>query len=104
MESLFRHGDLLLRATRSIPKNTPRMSGTILEHGETTGHKHVFSSGQIQLFGTENVSHVLVEKDATLTHEEHKPITIPHGQYEVIREKEYNPFAEDSDEWRRVLD
>jgi hypothetical protein len=100
MANIYRHGDLLFRSIEYLPENIPKRSGNIVEYGEVTGHKHVFN-GMAELFGHNQVTHVKVEQDTVLTHEEHKPIKMEPGFYEVVREREYNPFEES---WRSSLD
>jgi len=100
----FRHGDLLFKRAENVKKSELKAkSGVVVAEGETTGHKHQFSSGQVQLYGTQDITHVeILSKESQLSHEEHKTIVIPKGMYEIVYEREFNPFQEN--EWRRVLD
>jgi hypothetical protein len=92
-----RQGDVLFREVESIPAGGKvRASGHILE-GEATGHIHrvreadlaevdvlEFPTGQLYL----NVS---AEGGISIVHEEHSPIVLPPGNYEVVRQREYTP-------------
>lgn len=99
--TLYQQGDVLLIATAIPAAGKP--AGRILAHGEVTGHCH-------QL--TEASDGLLVEVDgvlylrvgaggAEIVHEEHRPITVPPGEYRVGRVQEYDHFAEEA---RRVVD
>lgn len=48
-----------------------------------------------------DVQFVEVKQDTILTHQEHKTVEVPEGMYELVHEREYNPFDE---QVRRVLD
>jgi hypothetical protein len=94
---LYRQGDVLIRRIDSLPKKkaVKRATGHILE-GEATGHIHrledlaaaeVFEVGQDGLYlrvGPEGVR---------IIHEEHDPITLPPGNFEIVRQREYSPEA-----------
>lgn len=105
---LFRQGDVMLRATRKEPSGEARpvhdQGRTILAYGEQTGHAHEVVSATaidnvdavppMQLFEEPDGTRLLVvRRDAELRHEEHGPIAIPAGTYEVIRQSEYTPAA-----------
>lgn len=107
MNRLYRHGDLVLKrvAKSKIPKTAKLLKTSVLAEGETTGHKHQFSGGQVQLFADKPTSTepaiVVVAAETKLIHDEHKPIAIEKGTYEVLHERELNPFHNVE---RRVVD
>lgn len=107
---LRRQGDLLFRPVDMIPAHaTVPISGDVVALGETTGHKHKFRTGQVQLYkelGTpeQQVDFLEVQQDAILGHEEHKQILLPKGEYAVVHEREYNPFAAEAERIRQVED
>jgi hypothetical protein len=76
-----------------MPTSARKVKDNVIAKGETTGHSHrvigakVFRSNNLQLL-------VEVPESATLVHEEHAPIQIDKGVYEVIRQREYNPIGE----------
>lgn len=92
---LWRHGDVLIAAVNDIPSHARRRPGTILAHGEVTGHSHRFAEHRdIQLWEVGNQLFVEVLSDeATLVHEEHHALTIPKGSYRVWMQREYSPEA-----------
>lgn len=98
----------------------PREHGrVILAHGEVTGHAHAISEAHVRHFrdtrlernaerrasgdaatyrlragGPASLAFTYLEvmdNPATLRHEEHGPITLPPGCYEVRRQREYTP-------------
>lgn len=96
---IYRHGDLLIKEVKKIPK-LPKLKTNILAFGEVTGHHHSLS-GKSQVFGEGQPQYLIVEQEAELVHQEHKPILIGKGAYQIIREREYNPFEK---EIRQVQD
>lgn len=87
----LRQGDVLL-----IPTSEPT-TGTKLEHltlaeGEVTGHRHRISQGEAELYERDGTLYLRVfSPTALLTHEEHKPITVPQGDWMVRIQREYEP-------------
>jgi len=74
----------------------------ILAEGEVTGHAHAIDQEVADLFVEKDGKLYLKNsKPATIRHEEHKPITLPAGTWEISGVKEYDHFLEES---RRVQD
>ena len=97
----YRQGDVLIRRVDSLPSNRKKikreMGLVILAHGEVTGHHHSLADEQVDLFETASEAGVTYlevrEAMATLTHQEHAPITLEPGKYRVSIQKEYTPAA-----------
>lgn len=107
VKNLYRHGDLgltqLLKAPRFIKKV---FSGDkyVLAEGEATGHKHLLTADpktKLKIYEDAEGRKYISTEGATLTHEEHKPLTIGKGLYVIKHEKEYDYFEE---EQRKVID
>lgn len=71
----------------------------VLQYGEVTGHAHAIVEEDVELFSPGEASE-LAERflrvggdGAVLVHEEHAPITLEPGWYEVRRQREYEPEA-----------
>jgi hypothetical protein len=104
---MYRQGDVLL-----VPVEVPLYpnedldfvrrkgngEGIILAAGEATGHHHRIRDRHAREFrGTARsntrgrrfvrVSH----RGATITHEEHDPIKVPEGMYEIVQQREFAP-------------
>ena len=96
MTRQYRQGDVLLCARAEIPVTATPVSGdddrVIVAFGELTGHAHAFAAHHARLFRDEpsGRSFVAIAKGgAALLHEEHDPIHVPEGRYELIRQREY---------------
>jgi hypothetical protein len=104
---IYRQGDVLIRAISSIPEGakdvTPK-DRIVLAYGEVTGHAHAIAPGQATEFSFAEAAGVVrrflnVVKSAVVRHEEHAPIPLPPGAYEIVQQREYTP-----EEIRNVAD
>jgi len=99
---IYRHGDILLKEIGNIRKKLREVKTNILAHGES-GNCHCFKDGQVRLLTdvesmtTEEITIKFVEilEASQLTHAEHKTITVLPGNYEIVREREYDYFADE---------
>lgn len=94
----FRQGDVLFVPVNSIPqdakKRDPRGSkSAVLVEGEATGHHHsVETLDATEVLDCGEGLYLRVSGDAvSIVHQEHSPITLPAGNYEVRRQREYQP-------------
>ncbi|MEC4891679.1 MAG: hypothetical protein SAL07_00515 [Oscillatoria sp. PMC 1051.18] len=94
----MRQGDVILLPTKQVTgKKVPHL---ILAEGEVTGHTHRISDGQAELYEKDGTLYLRVlSETATLTHEEHKQIKVPQGDWMVRIQREYEPEG-----WRYVAD
>jgi hypothetical protein len=94
----IRQGDVILQPADEIAgKKLPHLT---LAEGEVTGHSHRISDGQAELYERDGTLYLRVlSETATLTHEEHKAINIPQGNWMVNIQREYEPEG-----WRYVAD
>jgi hypothetical protein len=101
----YRQGDVLLVAVEAIPAQVSpvaREDGVlVLAHGEATGHRHAIAEPHADLLaapGEEIERRFLrvVGGPAYLVHEEHNPIALPAGSYQVIRQRAYEPQPGDA--------
>lgn len=104
-QTKYRQGDVLFTRCSAIPQGgTKRENGTVA-YGEVTGHSHrmqesnlataeVFECGA-GLFVRVSEEGVSIEGDAgaTFIHEEHGPISLAPGDYEITIQREYSPEA-----------
>jgi len=113
----YQQGDVILRRVSELPIGLELQHGDkVLQHGETTGHRHMFDSnaavdiyhdmssvpedgGRITQFQGER--YLRVVKPSLLLHEEHKPIEIASGIYkqDIVREYDYTEMR-----GKRVVD
>lgn len=99
--TLWRQGDVFVIAIPALPEQGCEERRPVLAEGEVTGHAHRLAdpaSGRVFASGDRLFLQVLADA-ATIIHEEHGPITVPRGGYEVRIQREYTP-----QEIRRVVD
>lgn len=92
----YRQGDVSIMAVNQVPKRLRKVKGElVLARGEVTGHSHRIVEGQAFLFRiASGILYLRVLSEfARLYHEEHEDIVLPKGDYEVLRQREFNPFA-----------
>jgi hypothetical protein len=101
-QTIFRQGEVLL--TRIAKKKLPnglKPKDNVLAYGEATGHHHRLDR-QAQVLTDGHIQFVVVDAASSiLEHEEHKPVTLPQGIYQVTIQREYDIVR---DEVRKVMD
>lgn len=89
----YRHGDVGLSVVDALPKGAQqqqRKGDLILAEGEVTGHAHRIADRRVTLWSVGEQRYIEVGTDgAVLDHEEHGPITLEPGTYEVLQQREY---------------
>ncbi|TMR63389.1 hypothetical protein, partial [Streptococcus pseudopneumoniae] len=94
-------GDVDIRPIGKIPKSAKLLDTKTIMYGEVTGHHHTFG-GQVLVYEPQqndsvNIDgeqiqiqkYIGVQQDAVLEHQEHKPQTIPKGDYMILQEREW---------------
>lgn len=94
----FQQGDVLITKVCNVDiSKAEKLDHLVLAEGEATGHAHRLVNGVGQLMMLDSIMHLKVFSDnATIIHDEHAPITIPKGDYEIKIVKEYDHFNEES--------
>jgi hypothetical protein len=93
----YRQGDILFLQKELLPPDLQLVEqhDPILVEGEVTGHAHqvetldtvrILSAGRLLLY-------LQVMAPVRIVHQEHHPITLPIGLYEIRRQREYTPEA-----------
>lgn len=91
----YAQGDVIIKKITKLPsgekKTDNQCKDKILAFGESTGHKHQIVDGSCEMFRILNKIYINALTECKLKHEEHKPITIPPGVYEVdtVRETDW---------------
>lgn len=96
-------GDVLLRKLQSLPEGTPKSvtrKRLVLAHGES-GHSHVVEDDEAELIQIGDRMLLKLAKAATVVHEEHKPIRLSPGVWEIGRVREFDYFQQMT---RQVID
>ena len=92
----YRHGDVLFERIGFVPSDDRRSTteeekAGVVQRGESTGHAHVIEDmAGIELFSVFSQRFVTAGRDFTITHEEHKSLTIPAGYYRICIAREYD--------------
>lgn len=107
-KELRQQGDVLFFAVDSIPKGLKKKKAIIpglatFAEGETTSHHHSAivektDAGADNIILYEDEKGVLwckVNEETTVTHQEHKPVTLSPGNYRVGIVREYDPFEKE---------
>ena len=104
---LVRQGDLLLVPVANLPEQARLLQRgrLVLAEGEATGHAHVVEDERAFLHGFGWAGggvflSVVGDGPVSLVHEEHDPLLLLPGVYEVRRQREYAPRQR----FRRVSD
>ena len=97
----IQQGDVLLRVIEAIPHDAKRKNNTILAYGEVTHNKHEVIGEGVEVFEQDGTLYVRAPVGGTIQHQEHQPITLPPGDYQIGIVREYDHFAEEA---RQVRD
>jgi hypothetical protein len=96
---MYRQGDLLF-VKDEVPGGAVEQEDGVLALGEVTGHRHrIHDRTRAIMMVAGAVSYVRAMQEADIVHEEHDTITLPVGDWRVIRQREYRP-----DGWVQVAD
>lgn len=89
-------GDIILKKLEALPDGTKLISRKrcILAEGEATGHAHIVDCDEAELLRDGDRILLRLTKAASITHEEHKPITLSPGVWEVGRVQEYDYYSQ----------
>jgi len=99
-KGIAQQGDVILVKVLEIKGK--KLNHLVLAEGELTGHCHQITKGDAELYEHEGTLFLKVlSKTAELTHQEHKTIILPKGDFEIKRVREYDHFAEEA---KRVQD
>lgn len=87
---MYRQGDVLLKEIETLPLNILPKKDRIVGEGEVAGHTHLIVNGAVfETLDYKTKLYVKANNRTKITHEEHKPIQIDSGVYEVVRQREY---------------
>ena len=97
----YQQGDVTIKPVNKIPANANATGTRVLAEGEATGHKHLAQAEDVQLFLHQGTLYMRAPNGTTVVHEEHRPIEIPPGEYQIGMVREYDHFGEKA---RPVID
>ena len=91
---LYRQGDVLFRRVDFIPRQgSVKRENGVIAYGEATGHTHAvadLAAAEVLKCGKGIYLHV-GENGVSIQHQEHRPIVLPAGDYQVTIQREYAP-------------
>ena len=91
----YRQGDIFFTRIPELPELPEGLSerkNRIIAEGEATGHHHRLLDGGCVLESAQGLF-LAVYQATKVAHEEHRPITLEPGFYQVTRQREYSPEA-----------
>jgi glutamine cyclotransferase len=91
---VYQQGDVvLIKLSTSVPSGTDKKKTNVIQEGEHTGHAHRITQGDADICVSEGNMFVRARSASTITHEEHLPVTIEQGDYEVRIVRQKDPFT-----------
>jgi hypothetical protein len=97
-------GDVLLQRIDCLPSGEAKIISKgeiVLAEGETTGHFHGLMEKDSELLEINGTRFLNLKKSSVLKHQEHKPITLDAGIWQVGIVNEYDYFSQMK---RKVMD
>lgn len=93
--NIYRHGDVLLKQVKELPKKVKKLKTNVLAYGEQTGHSHQVIARLETMTIYEAVEGKFLEltAPAKVKHQEHSTIELLPGIYKIGIEEEYDPFS-----------
>lgn len=80
----------------SAKNQVKKVEGNILALGEFTGHHHRATGADVAVYETENGQRYLeAPQGAVIVHEEHKPLEVAPGSYDMKITRETDPYSEE---------
>lgn len=97
-KSIYRQGDVLLKQIESIPAKALKAKTAVVAVGE--GHHEHKAVGDVDVLELEETLYLAVNTEGKLIHvhtgtetqADHLPIELPPGNYEVVHQRNYNPY------------
>lgn len=92
-------GDVNFRRIRNgrVGRGARRIADGVIARGEVTGHSHrlaVLDAAELYDCGEGKMLLRVGENGVSVVHEEHAPLVLPQGDYEVTLDREYDYFSE----------
>ena len=86
---MYRQGDLLFKKIAALPDHLKEKPDNIVAGGEGNAHTHMLVNGELFQVERSDQKYIRTREDTRLIHEEHLPIKLEPGDYEVVRQREY---------------
>lgn len=95
--TVIQQGDVILRKLPGLPRGTIEkvsQQRCVLAQGEHTGHAHLIEDDEAELIRIGEKMLLRLGREATVRHQEHLPITLSPGIWEVGQVHEYDYLAQ----------
>lgn len=92
----YQQGDVTIKPVDTIPAGATSANSRVLAEGEATGHKHLAEAEDVTLYLHDGTLYMNAPTGTTVVHEEHGPLQIPPGKYQIGIVREYDHFAEEA--------
>lgn len=106
IEGQRRQGDILFERDdlpwqERVSDDAEIQENGVVARGEVTGHMHKISDGtKATLMIAAAMAYVRsMSEDAEIIHDEHNPVVLPTGNWNIVRQQQYTPKG-----WVRVAD
>lgn len=109
-KQFYQQGDVLFKQIDEFPEGERKeKEGNVVYEGEGSGHFHSIGAGAIfSLFFVDNKLFVENQKNnIVIEHQEHNPIELPSGKWEIDRTNEYDwvkHFEDKENAIRKAMD
>lgn len=95
---MIRQGDVLIRSVERIPSEAQAVARDaqnrlVVARGEVSGHAHAILDEDVTQYTIGAMQWIVADAPFALQHEEHAPLTLPAGQYEVVIQRQFIPQA-----------
>lgn len=113
----YKHGDVLIQKTNKVKGELKQTNGDLtVVKGDIVEYSHRFrvEEGTVHLYEDSGIPYIkVISEAATIVNEEHKPLTIPQGNYKIAIQREYDPAKKTNQlvsqilsnlKWRRASD
>lgn len=98
VNAMYRQGDVLLKKITLIPTNAIKAKSAIVAEGE--GHHEHKAIGDVDVLECDDTLYLAVNTEGKLVHvhtgtetqADHFPLDLPAGNYEVVHQRNYNPY------------
>lgn len=103
-KKIYRQGDILFRKIGTLPTSLTEKPDKIVAEGELTGHAHLLMNGALfEVINSEDL-YIQAGENTRIIHDEHLPIKLEQGSYQVIQQREFLGQGIGRDIVRRVVD
>lgn len=92
MKNIMSQGDVTFIPVKAVPVGVKKVADGVIARGETSGHSHrVGTLEAAELYAIEGKMFLQVgESGVSIVHEEHAPVTLEPGNYEIHIDKSFD--------------